>query len=51
MEMRVIDKDISFSKFVLDVGNGDLIDSNDNIDIPVLCITTDSNSLILFMDI
>ena len=41
--MRAIDKDISFSKFVLDVGNGDLNDSNDNIDIPERCITTDSN--------
>ena len=41
--MRVIDEDISFSKFVLDVGNGDLNDSNDNIDIPERRITTDSN--------
>ena len=31
--MRAIDKDISFSKFVLDVENGDLNDNNDNIDI------------------
>ena len=41
--MRVIDEDISFPKFVLDVGNDDLNDSNDNIDIPERCITTDSN--------
>ena len=40
--MRAIDEDISFSKFVLDVGNGDLNDSNDNIDIPGRS-TTDSN--------
>ena len=41
--MRAIDEDISFSKFGLDVGNGDLNDSNDNIDIPERCVTTDSN--------
>ena len=41
--MRAIDEDIRFSKFVLDVENGDLNDSNDNIDIPERCITTDSN--------
>ena len=41
--MRAIDEDISFSKFVLDVGNGDLNDSNDNTDIPERCVTTDSN--------
>ena len=41
--MRVIDEGISFSKFVLDVRNGDLNDSNDNIDIPEKCITTNSN--------
>ena len=41
--MRAIDEDISFSKFILNVGNGDINDSNDNIDIPERCITTDSN--------
>ena len=41
--MRAIDEDISFSKFVFDVGNGDLNVSNDNIDIPERCITTDSD--------
>ena len=41
--MRAIDEDITFSKFVLDVENGDLNDNNDNIDIPEWCITTDSN--------
>ena len=41
--MRAIAEDISFSKFVLDVGNGNLNDSNDNIDIPERCIITDSN--------
>ena len=41
--MRAIHEDISFSKFVLDVENGDLNDSIDNIDIPERCITTDSN--------
>ena len=40
---RAIDVDISFSKFVLDVENGDLNDSNDNIDISERCITADSN--------
>ena len=43
--MRAIDEDNSFSKFVLDMGNGDLNDNNDNIDIPERCITTDSNFL------
>ena len=41
--MRAIDENISFSKFVLDVGKGDLNDSNDNIDIPEQCRNTDSN--------
>ena len=41
--MRAIDEDISFSKFGLDVGNGDLNDSNDNIDVSERCITTGSN--------
>ena len=41
--MRAIDEDSSFSKFVVDVGNGDLNDSNDNIDIPERYIITDSN--------
>ena len=35
--MRARDKDISFSKFVLDVGNSDLNGDNDNIDIPEPC--------------
>ena len=35
--IRAIDEDISFPKFVLEVENGDLNDSNDNIDIPERC--------------
>ena len=41
--MRVIDEGISFLKFVLDVANRDLNDSNDNLDIPERCITIDFN--------
>ena len=41
--MRVIDEDITFPKFVLDVGNRDVNDNNDNINNPEWCITTDSN--------
>ena len=41
--MRAINEDITFAKFVLDVGNGDLNDDSDNIDIPDHCITRDSN--------
>ena len=37
--VRDIDEDITFSKFVLDVGNGDLNDNNGNINIPKRCIT------------
>ena len=36
--MRAIDEDITFSKFVLDVENGDLNDNNDNINISERCI-------------
>ena len=41
--MRAIDEDITFSNFVIDIGNGDLNDDNDTIIIPQRCITTESN--------
>ena len=41
--LKARDEDITFSKFVSDVGNGHLNDNNHNIDIPERCITTDSN--------
>ena len=41
--MRAIAEDITFSKFVIDLGNGILNYDNDNIIIPQRCITTESN--------
>ena len=41
--MRAINEDITFFKFVLDVKNGDLNDDKDNIIIPQRCLTTESN--------
>ena len=36
--MRIIDKDIAFSRFVLDIANGDLNYDDNNVNIPERCI-------------
>ena len=41
--MRITDEDIAFSEFVLDIGNGDLNDDDNNVSIPERCIIRNTN--------
>ena len=41
--MRITDEDIVFSRFVLNNGNGDLNDDDNNVSIPERCIIRKTN--------